>query len=182
MKISTLIAVSFLFASMIVNKSQAQSAADKLPQIAVINSLMMEDPATGIKKLNDALVKLDAEFKAPSAELKAMQTKYDGLAKSIQNAGSQGSQAKVEEADRLSRDIKFKSEDLQTKYNKRYSELTTPVFNAAWKATTDWARKNRYDMLIDISKDEKGVFLLIEEDKINALTKELIIYINGVLK
>lgn len=82
---------------------------------------MMEDPAIGIKKKNEALTKLETEFRPASAEIKSMQAKYEGLLATIKTQGAQTSQASVDEAERLANDLKFKAEDVQSRYNKRHS-------------------------------------------------------------
>lgn len=79
------------------------------------------------------------------------------------------------------RDLTYKKEDIQAQYQKRYQTPITPVYTAMGEAMKQWARKNGYDVLLDVSKDDKGIIVWVEEQKINELTKDLIKHFNTVL-
>lgn len=172
----------FLFLLPVFGKLAAQSITSSKPlQIAVINSLVFEDEREGVTKLLTIKNKVNAEFKARADEFTAQQKKYDDLVKTLQSSSAKNDPTKVEQATQLQRDLKYKQETLQNQFQKRYTELVNPVYTAMAEAMGQWCKKKGYNVAFDISKDDKGIIVWMEEQKIDELTKDLIKYFNTVL-
>lgn len=171
-----------LFLVSVFGKLAAQSVASNKPlQIAVINSSYFDDEKTGVTKLLNTRKKVDAEFKQRIDEFTAQQKKLDDLTQKMQSGAVKSDAAKIDEAEKLKRDIKYKQENLQAQYKKRYDEVMRPVYSSMEIAMQQWSRQKGYDVLFDIAKDEMGVILWMEESKINAITDDLIKHFNTVL-
>ena len=98
-------------------------------KIVLINSFAFGDEKAGVTKYTDAVKRINAEFAPVQKELETMNTKLNTLAKEIQMIRDQSAsgivpmdqkaaQAKVDEAEKLQRDIKFKSEDAKARYGR----------------------------------------------------------------
>jgi len=172
---------SFVIASLSYKLSAQTSASSKPLNVAVINSLHFEDDNKGVTKLVNTREKAEAEFKPKMDELGTMQMKLDDIKKKIEKTPSQNDRKLIEEGERLQRDLVYKQEDYRAKYNRRFQELMRPVYTAMGNAMQQWSKKNGYDMLFDISKDDKGIIVWVEESKIIELTDDLIKHFNTVL-
>ncbi len=177
-----LTAFIFLFLVPVFGKLTAQNATTYKPlQIAVINSLDFEDEQQGVTKLLNNKKTVDAEFKPLINEFTALQKKYDDLVKALQSPNTKYDADKADQAEKLLRDIKFKQENNQDRYQKRYYTLANPVYTAMGEAMKQWAMQKGYDVLLDVSKDDKGIIMWVDEQKINELTMDLIKHFNTVL-
>ncbi len=172
------ITISLFFVSLF-NKLGAQTYNPF--QIAVINSQYFEDEKTGIKKYTDVQKKVQAEFRPRIDEITAMQKKLDDLKRVLESTSAKIDQSKIDEYELLNKSKIRKAEDYQVQINKRYNELLQPVNVSIGMAMKQWCKQKGYDMLLDISKDDKGIILWVKEDKINELTLDLIKHINTLL-
>jgi Skp family chaperone for outer membrane proteins len=130
------------------------------------------------------------EFEPDNIELKAMGTRYENLRKEIERLQAEvakiGSpipqsavQAKIEEFDKLGRDIKFKQEDLQARSQSRYNAIMSPVLQDIAKAIQDYAKQRGFALILDGAKlDEIGLVLGVGDDKID-VTKDFIAFYNA---
>ena len=165
---------------LIVFHSVAQTTPPAL-KIAVINSLVFQDANNGVTKLQSIKKTLEAEYKSKNEEVKSMQGKLEAMEKQIQSS-SPYDQKKVEEYENLNRQMKLKIENYQAQYQKRYNELINPVYVQMEAALKDWCKKYGYNTVVDVSKDDKGMFVWVEESIINQNTIDLVKYINAVVK
>ncbi|HEY0356170.1 MAG TPA: hypothetical protein VGC29_08205, partial [Flavisolibacter sp.] len=108
--------LSLLF--FIIFNSVAQTTPPAL-KIAVINSLVFQDAANGVTRLQLIKNTLEAEYKSKNEEVKSMQSKLETMEKQIQASPTPYDQKKLEEYENLNRQIKSKIENYQAQYHKR---------------------------------------------------------------
>jgi Skp family chaperone for outer membrane proteins len=158
-------------------------------KIGLINTFEFGDEKAGITKYVSAFKALQAEFGPTELELQTMTNKLNTLAKEIQALREQASsgkvpidekaaQGKVEEAERIQRDIKFKQEDAKARYERRQKAVIGPVMQDIGKAVNDFAKQKGYTVIFDIAKDESGLLLAIGDEKID-ITKDFITFYNA---
>ena len=184
MKTIRLFAVSLFLTGLFVLSSFAQTN-----KIAVINIYAFGDEKGGITKYIGAINSINNEFKPLNEELRTMQTKLQTLASDIENLkklaaqnpkafDEKSAQAKVDEAQKLQRDIKFKQEDGNVRLEKRKQAVLAPVMQDIMKAVQDFSKQKSYSMVLEISKlAEAGILLGIDEKA--DITKEFIAYYNA---
>ncbi len=155
-------------------------------KIALINTDAFYDEKTGITKLVNVNKQLDVEF-AP--QIKALQdddTKLQAIAKELENMQNlpanlfnQASyNAKKDEGENLQRQITRKKSDLQDAFDKRRKRVISPINDDIGKGITEFANKNGFGAIFDISKlGESGVLLFFAESA--DATKQFITYYNA---
>lgn len=193
MKRVSLFIVSVVFAAVFAASSFAQNSGAAQPagpvKIGIINTFSFGDEKAGITKYINALKAINTEFTPTQTELDTMNTRLTNLAKEIQVFRDQAStgkvpidektvQAKVDEAEKLQRDLKFKQEDAKARYEKRQQAVIGPVMQDIGKALQDFAKQKGFTLLLDIAKDEVGLVLAIGDEKID-VTKDFITYYNA---
>ena len=184
MKTIRLFAVSLFLTAFLAVSAFAQTS-----KIAVINIYVFGDEKAGITKYVAAVNTLNNEFKPLNDELKTMQTRLQTLATDIENLkklaaanpkafDEKAAQAKVDEAEKLQRDIKFKQEEGNARLEKRKQAVLAPIMQDIMKAVQDFSKKNSYAMVLEISKlVESGILLGLDEKA--DITKEFIIFYNA---
>lgn len=193
MKRVSLFIVSLVFSAVFAVSSFAQNGGPAQPagpvKIGIINTYAFGEEKTGVTKYINALKALNLEFAPAQAELETMGTKLNNLAKEIQVFRDQAAggkvpidektvQAKVDEAEKLQRDIKFKQEDAKARFEKRQQAVVGPVMQDIGKALQDFAKQRGFTLLLDIAKDEVGLVLAVGDDKID-VTKDFITFYNA---
>lgn len=191
MKRVSLFIVSLVFAAFFTVSAIAQNGGAAQPspvKIGIINTFAFGDEKAGITKYVNALKAVNTEFNPTQTELDTMSNKLNTLAKEIQVFRDQAAtgkvpidektvQAKVDEAEKLQRDIKFKQEDAKARYEKRQQAVIGPVMQDIGKALQDFAKQKGFTLLFDIAKDEVGLLLAIGDEKID-VTKDFITFYN----
>ena len=182
MRTIRLVAIS-LFSLVIFSASVfAQPAAPG--KIVVINSYQFADEKAGITKLVAASKTLNTEFTPAQTELQTMSSKLKSISNEIQTArGNPASdpkviQVKIDEGEKLSREIKFKQDDAKARFERRQQTLLAPVMQAIGKALNEYAKQKGYLLIFDIAKDENGLLVAVGDDKAD-VTKEFIAYYNA---
>ena len=191
MKTLRLFTAVIFIAAMFAVSTFAQTGGSK---IAVINTLAFDStkPGEGITKFVAAMNTLDAEFKAPTTEIQTMGTKYQALGEEIKKLQAQANdpnnkvpinqaafQGKVDEYQKLERDIKFKQEDVKARYQSRYNAIMGPIMADIGKAIQEFAKQKGFALILDGAKlDEAAIVLAIGDDKIDA-TKDFITFFNA---
>lgn len=193
MKRVSLFIVQLVFVAVFAVSSFAQNGGSAQPvgpvKIGIINTFAFGDEKAGITKYINAVKAINTEFTPTQTELETMNTKFNNLAKEIQVFRDQASsgkvpidektvQAKVDEAEKLQRDLKFKQEDAKARYEKRQQAVIGPVMQDIGKALQDFAKQKGFTLLFDIAKDEAGLLLAIGDDKID-VTKDFITFYNA---
>jgi Skp family chaperone for outer membrane proteins len=187
MKMIRLFAVSLFLAALFAVSAFAQTTAPV--KIAVINTYAFGDEKAGITKYIGAVKTINTEFQPLQTELDTMNTKLNGLAKEIQTIRDQAAggkvpidekaaQAKVDEAEKLQRDIKFKQEDAKARYERRQQAVMGPVMQDIGKALQEYAKQKGYTVIFDIAKDEAGFLLAVGDEKAD-VTKDFITFYNA---
>jgi Skp family chaperone for outer membrane proteins len=134
----------------------------------------------------NAMNSLDKEFQPVQTELQTLATRYQTLQADIKKLQSQpGSvpvnptamQTKIDEYQKLERDIKFKQEDAKARFDSRQATLLGPVMQDIGKALQDFAKQRGYAMVLDAVKLEQAGLLLGLGDI--DVTKDFIAFYNA---
>lgn len=127
-------------------------------KIALVDTGMFADEKVGIKRYLNAVKSVQAEFQVKTAELDNLRTRIkavaDEIAKLSGNAvvSPQSIQAKQEEGERLQRELKYKKEQADADFEKRYNVVVGPVSTDIGKALDVYASQHGLTMILDISK------------------------------
>ncbi|HEV7796590.1 MAG TPA: OmpH family outer membrane protein [Pyrinomonadaceae bacterium] len=127
-------------------------------KIALVDTAMFGDARGGIKRYLNAVSSVQLQFKPKTQELVDLQTRMKTIADEITrlNGNSvvdpKSIQAKQEEGERLQRDFKYKKEQLDADFEKRYNEIVGPVSADIGKALDQYAGQHGLTMILDISK------------------------------
>lgn len=180
----TTLTIFFAFAFAASAMAQGQAGG----RIAVIDTLVFRDEKAGITKYVNALKSLNAEFAPVQTELQTLGTRIQTLDKemtAMRDAQQKGMpvdarafEAKRDEYDRLLRDYKFKEEDAKSRYERRFSAVTTPLNEAIGNAMNEYGKQKGYSIIFDISRDQSGLIVSIPDEKID-ITKDFIAFYNA---
>lgn len=152
----TAFALALLFAAFSHAARAQQPAAQRSfeGKTAIIDTSAFADEKAGIRRIVEALRRVESEFKPQSDTIQQMRARYDGLVKQI-NAGS-GDQAALQraadEADQLKRDIDRRSEDAKAAYDKRVQEMIGPLQDDVFRALDAYAKQYGIALIIDASQ------------------------------
>lgn len=192
MKTIRLIAVAMFLTALFALSAIAQTGAanPNAGKIAVVVTYAFGDEKAGITKYVNAEKALTAEFTPIDNEIKAMNTKLEALANEIENlkklaasnpkaVDPNTAQAKVDEAEKLQRDLKFKADNAKISFEKRQQALMGPIMQDIGKALQEFTKQKGYVMLLDAGKlEEAGILVGLGDEKID-VTKEFIAYYNA---
>ncbi|MCA1616445.1 MAG: OmpH family outer membrane protein [Acidobacteria bacterium] len=149
----------------------AAPAAGAVPagKVALIDTEAFTDQKTGVARIVAAFNAVEREFKPRRDELQTMQTRRDALLRELgappAGADRRALAAKADEAERLKTDIERKQQDGQRNYERRFKELTDPIFVDLNKSLRDYARQRDVAVVMDISKLAGAV--MVVNDAIN---------------
>jgi len=136
-------------------------------KVAVIFSGAFQDSKQGIARFAVLLNKLNAEFQKTQDELTQMGKTIQALQEEItklQNAAAPDArtvQAKVDQLEALKKDAQRKTEDAQASYQRRRTEIFTPLQDDVGKALDAYAKTRGITLVIDASQVE-GVLYAAE--------------------
>ncbi len=181
----TIILASFsfiLFAA--VGYSQAANG-----KVGVINTNSFGDEKAGITKYISALKALSTEFAPAQTELETFAKRLNDLSKEIRTLREQAAsgkvpvnekaaQAKMDEAEKLQRDIKFKEEDARARFGRRQQVVMAPVMEDIAKAMQDFAKQKGFAVIFDVAKDEAGLLIMIADEKAE-ITRDFVAFYNA---
>lgn len=181
--------IRFFAVSLILTAIFSFSTLAQTTKVAVINTYLFGAEKEGITKYISAITALNNEFKPLNDELKTMQTKLQTLANDIENLkklaasnpktfDQKAAQAKVDEAERLQRDIKFKQEEGSARLEKRKQAVLAPVMQDIMKAVQEFSKQKAYALVLDIARLEEAGILLGLDEKAD-ITKEFITFYNA---
>jgi Skp family chaperone for outer membrane proteins len=189
MRTFRLIAVSVVFAAIFAVSALAQTTPTSNGKVGLINTYAFGDEKEGIKKYITALTTLQAEFKPVETELQTLATKIQAAEKEIQGyreiLGKGGkipiSDAdlgkKVEEYEKMVREYKFKEEGAKSSYARREQIVMGPIRTDIGNAIQEFTKKNGYVIIIDVSRDNTGMILGLDETA--DVTKAFITFYNA---
>jgi Skp family chaperone for outer membrane proteins len=162
---------SFLFATIIAALAAcpnvfAQSAGSvPVGKIAVIFSEAFQDSKQGIAKFNVIQNQLNGEFKKPQEDLaaaaqrvQALQDEVTKLQSSTAPADTKTVQAKIDQLDQLKKESQRKLEDTQASFQKRRTDLLTPLQDDVGKALDAFAKAHGITLIIDGSQTQGVIY------------------------
>ncbi|MEP6913722.1 MAG: OmpH family outer membrane protein [bacterium] len=125
-------------------------------KIALIYSDAFLDPKTGINRFTTLITNLNREFQPRQTELQSLQGKIqaltDDIAKTAQMAEPKQIALKQEQLDQLKKDYQRKGEDAQAAYNKKRTEMFSPLQDDIGKALEVYAKSHNINVIIDGSQ------------------------------
>jgi Skp family chaperone for outer membrane proteins len=86
-------------------------------------------------------------------------------------------QKKAEDYDKSIREYKFKEEGAKAQFERRSQIVLGPIRQDIGNAIQEFTKKNGYVIIVDVSKDNTGVFLGLDEAA--DVTKAFITYYNA---
>ncbi|MDQ4122957.1 MAG: OmpH family outer membrane protein [Acidobacteriota bacterium] len=195
MKTLRFIAALMFFAAVAAIPSLAQTGGATAPtqpnmKVAIIDTSLFADEKRGIQKFISAYKQLETEFTPRRTEitgienrLKQIQTDYSNLVKQQGTAGSPVSadavQKKLEEGQNLQTEYNRKVEDYKAAVQKREAALVGPIYQDIGKALQDYAKRNGFMAIIDISKDQNAMILVPDMSSVDATTTDFIRFYNA---
>lgn len=153
-------------------------------KVSFIDSNAFLDEKAGITKLVAGLKILNDEFKPVQAEIDGLNTKLKALSKEIEDlrkvsvVDQASIQRKYDDADKLQRDIKFKTEDAKARYTRSEQNRLGPVMQAIMKGLQDYAKEKGHTLIFDIAKDQNGLLIAIGDQSAD-VTRDFITYYNA---
>lgn len=139
-------------------------------KFAVVDTDAFQDPKEGIARLVSAAATVDREFKPRRDEIQQLQTRYEALGKQIQDtqklADPKALQNLAEQAETLKNDIERKQQDGQRAIQKRWAELSGPIFTDINNALRAYAQARGISVVFDLSKME-GVVMIVNPNGID---------------
>ena len=143
------------------------AAAGTVPdgKVAIIDTDEFGNPKTGIARLINAFNTVDREFKPRRDEIQTLKTRFDGIAKQINDTKAVADQkslaALADQAETLKAEIERKQQDGQRALDKRVKELTDPIYQDINTALQSYARQRGISIVFDISK-MGGVMMVVD--------------------
>ena len=170
MKIDRLIAAVAFVLALAVSPSLAQpkpaspaptQSTANVPEskIALIYSDAFLDAKTGIGRFTTLINNLNREFQPRQTKIQGLQERIKALTdevNKIQGASSvvepKTIQAKMDQLEQLKKELTREGEDAQGAYNKRRTELFTPLQDDIGKALEAYAKAHNINVIIDGSQ------------------------------
>jgi|SRR4029453_5283536 Skp family chaperone for outer membrane proteins len=128
-------------------------------KIALVDTTVFGDEKAGIKRYLAAVTTVQKGFEGKSTELRNLQSQIKAIADDITKISAnpaivspESMRAKQAEGERLQREFKYKKEQADADFDRRYSEVVGPVSNDIGNALIQYAAQNGITMILDISK------------------------------
>ena len=127
-------------------------------KIAYIDTGAFGDDKGGITRLVTAMNALEREFKPRQDELNNINARLKALADEISKLSGNSVvapstiQAKQDEGEKLQRELKYKKEQADADFARRYKEVIDPISADIFKALNQFAGQRGITMILDISK------------------------------
>src|SRR5882762_8263960 len=127
-------------------------------RMAFIDTTMFADEKGGIIRYVNAVKTLEREFAPRQAELVNIQTRIKSLADEISKLSGNAVvdpktiQSKQDEGERLQRDLKYKKDQADADFAKRYEEAMGPISTDIGKAIDQFALQRGFTVVFDASK------------------------------
>jgi len=143
-----------------VTQPAAVAAPANVPaaKIAIVDTSVFGDEKVGIKRYLNAVTTVQKAFEGKNAELRNLQSQIKAIADDINRLSGasvvspETIRAKQGDGERLQREFKYKKEQADADFEKRYSEVVGPVSNDIGNALIQYAAQNGLTMILDISK------------------------------
>lgn len=125
-------------------------------KIAFVNTAVFGDEKAGISRYIAAVKNLQVEFDPRQKELITLANRIKAIADDIGKTENvqdpKVTQGKREEGERLQRELKFKKEEAEAAFQKRYEQVVGPISADIGKALDVFARQRGITMILDVSK------------------------------
>jgi Skp family chaperone for outer membrane proteins len=132
-------------------------------KIAFVDTRAFGDERAGITRYVNAVKSLEGEFKPRQDELTGLQTRLASITQDIAKLSGAPVvdpatiQTKREEGERIQRDMKYKKEQADADFAKRYQVVVSPISADIGKALDQFATQRGLTMILDISKLEVAI-------------------------
>jgi Skp family chaperone for outer membrane proteins len=141
-------------------KPATPPAAVSVPEtkIALIDTNVFSDEQAGIKRYLSAVKNVRSEFQPKETELLSLQTRIKTIADEINKltgtpvVSAENVRAKQDEGERLQREFKYKKEQVEVDFQKRYEVVVGPISADIGKAIDRYAVEHGLTMILDVSK------------------------------
>jgi Skp family chaperone for outer membrane proteins len=127
-------------------------------KIALIDTTRFSDEKAGITRYLNAIKTVQREFQPRTTELAGLQTRIKAIADEITKLSGntvvspQSIQTKRDEGERLQRELKYKKEQADADFEKRYNEVVGPISSDIGKALEQYANQHGITMVLDVTK------------------------------
>jgi Skp family chaperone for outer membrane proteins len=127
-------------------------------RIAIVDTSMFANDKAGITRYLNAVKAVQRELQSKQTELINLQSRLKTIADDIAKltgssvVAQQSIQTKQEEGARVEREFKYKKEQYDADFEKRYGELVGPISTDIGKALDQFASKHGLTMILDITK------------------------------
>jgi Skp family chaperone for outer membrane proteins len=143
----------------------AQTTAPASTRIAVVDTGVFADQTAGLKTVTRAYASLATEFKPRSDEINTLQTRLQQLVREYEALAKSGSASpaalstKQEQIEVLRRDVARKTEDTRAQISRREQEVMRPILEGVGKALETYAKQQKIDLVVDISRANGAFFV-----------------------
>ena len=127
-------------------------------KIALVDTNMFRDEKAGIKRYVTAAKSVQTFFQPRTTELLNIQNRIKVLADEINKLNSatvvspETIRAKQNEGESLQRDLKYKKEQLDADFERKFGEVVGPISTDIGKALDAFAAQHGVTMVLDLSK------------------------------
>ena len=125
-------------------------------KIALIDSSAFGDEKQGILRLVSKLKLLNTEFQPRRAELETLKQTIEKATADLQKAApvqdQKVSQQQQDKIDQMKKELQRKGEDAQVAFDKRFEEVTAPIYDDIGKALDVFAKARGITMIFDVRK------------------------------
>lgn len=127
-------------------------------KIAFVDTTEFGDEKTGIKRYLNAVKSVQDEFHTRTADLLNLQNRMKAIADEITKLSGNAVvdpktiQTKTDEGERVQREFKYKKEQLDADFEKRYGEVVGPISADIGKALDQYLIQHGLTMILDVSK------------------------------
>lgn len=127
-------------------------------KIAYIDTSAFGEEKGGITRYVNAMKSLEREFQPRQTDLNNIQARLKAIADEISKLSGNSVvdpktiQAKQDEGEKLQRDLKYKKEQADADFQKRYKEVIEPISEDISKSLNQFASQRGITMILDISK------------------------------
>lgn len=135
-------------------------------KIAFVDTTAFGDEKTGIKRYLNAVKSVQDEFHTRTADLVNLQNRMKAIADEITKLSGtpvvapQTIQTKQDEGERLQREFKYKKEQLDADFEKRYNDVVRPISSDIGKALDQYLIQHGLTMILDASKLESAILTM----------------------
>ncbi len=189
MKVTKVVFVNLFIAILFTVSAFAQAQVPA--KIAIVDTDAFYDAKEGVNKIINAYKSLEVEFKPSQTELEAGAARLQTLQNDIQALQNKANdpnnkipidkaaaQSKVDEFERLQRDLKFKQEDAKARYGKREAAVIGPIVEDVGKVLGEFAKQKGYTLILDIGKLYEQRLVVYWEPTPD-ITKEFVVFYNA---